>query len=397
MRIAMVGPFGFHPNKTMRSRALPLAKQLASRGQAVKLFMPPWQTPEEAGREWQEEGVEITYTELGGGTVGIAQRLLRATMAWKPDVVHTFKPKAYSGLVAWWLWTFHRNRIRLVVDTDDWEGRGGWNDLAPYSPLQKRFFAWQERWGLNNNHALTVASRTLQSLAWANGTPAERVFYLPNGPGISGEGHQGKRVRGELGLADRPVVLVYSRLFEFETERLVAILRLVRSKIPDLAILLVGIGLFEEDALTFRQELEAAGLQDSVVEAGWVEEEKLPHVLAAADVGIYLMEDTLLNRTKCPVKLADMLSVGLPVVAEDVGQVREYVIHQQTGLLYAPCDLDNLADGLVELLQDEKEQERLGQGAWEHIRSHFSWERLANTAERAYVGSFKYRQPGLRR
>lgn len=389
MRIAMVGPFGFHPNKTMRSRALPLAKALVSRDYTVKLFMAPWQTPEEAGREWQEDGVEITYTELGGGTVGIAQRLLRATMAWKPDVVHTFKPKAYSGLVAWWLWTFHRNRIRLVVDTDDWEGRGGWNDLAPYSPLQKRFFAWQERWGLNHNHALTVASRTLQSLAWASGTPAERVIYLPNGPGISGEGHQANQVRDELSLDDRPVVLVYSRLFEFETDRLVAILRLVRSKIPDLVILLVGIGLFEEDALTFRQELAAAGLQDSVVEAGWVEEEELPHVLAAADVGIYLMEDTLLNRTKCPVKLADMLSVGLPVVAEEVGQVREYVVHQQTGLLYVPCDLDNLANGLVELIQDEKERERLGQGAREHIRSHFSWERLANIAERAYIGSLK--------
>jgi glycosyltransferase involved in cell wall biosynthesis len=313
--------------------------------------------------------------------------MLRATMAWEPDVVHTFKPKAYSGLVAWWLWTFHKNRVRLVVDTDDWEGWGGWNDLAPYSPLQKRFFAWQERWGLNNNHALTVASRTLQSLAWANGAQAEKVIYLPNGPGISGEGHQAKRVRNDLALSDRPVVLVYSRLFEFETERLVNILRFVHSKMPDLAILLVGIGLFEEDALTFWQELEAAGLQDSVVEAGWVEEEELPHVLAAADIGIYLMEDTLLNRTKCPVKLVDMLSVGLPVVAEDVGQVREYVIHRQTGLLYAPCDLDNFAAGLVDLLRDKEERERLGQEAKDHIRSRFSWEGLADIAEQAYIGS----------
>lgn len=387
MRIAMVGPFGFHPNKTMRSRALRLAKSLVRRGYTVKIFMPPWHTPEEAGRDWQEEGVEITYTALTGGPAGIAQRLLRATMAWQPDVVHTFKPKAYSGLVAWWLWTFRRNRIRIVVDADDWEGRGGWNDLAPYSPLQKRFFAWQERWGLRNNHALTVASRTLQSLAWANGAAAQRVFYLPNGPGISDDAHQANRVRSELGLGDRPVVLIYSRLFEFQTERLVAILRMVHSRMPDLAILLVGMGLFEKDAVTFQQDLEAAGLLDTLVEAGWVGEEELPHVLAAADVGIYLMEDTLLNRTKCPVKLADMLCVGLPVVAENVGQVREYVVHQQTGLLYTAGDVDNLATGLVDLLQYEKERERLGRGARDHVRSHFSWEQLANIAERAYIGA----------
>lgn len=386
MRIAMVGPFGFHPNKTMRSRALRLAKPLVRRGYAVKIFMPPWHTPEESGRDWQEEGVEITYTALNGGPVGIAQRLLRATMAWQPDVVHTFKPKAYSGLIAWWLWTFQRNRIRLVVDTDDWEGRGGWNDLAPYSPLQKRFFAWQERWGLNNNHALTVASRTLQSLAWASGASLDRVFYLPNGPGISDDAHQAIGVRRELGLNDRPVVLIYSRLFEFDTERLVAILRKIHSSIPDMTILLVGMGLFEEDAVTFLQELKVAGLQDTLVETGWVGEEELPHVLGAADVGIYLMEDTLLNRTKCPVKLADMLCVGLPVVAEDVGQVREYIVHQQTGLLYPAGDVDDLASGLADLLQDEKERKRLGQGARDHIRSHFSWEKLANIAERAYIG-----------
>lgn len=387
MRIAMVGPFGFHPNKTMRSRALQLAKPLVRRGHAVKLFMPPWHTPEEGGREWQEEGVEISYTVLNGGTMGIAQRLLRATLAWKPDVVHTFKPKAYSGLVAWWLWTFHRNRIRLVVDADDWEGRGGWNDLAPYSLMQKRFFAWQERWGLNNNHALTVASQTLQSLAWANGAPAKKVFYLPNGPGIRDDTHQANRVRRDLGLGDRPVVLLYSRLFEFETERLVAILRLVHSRIPDLAILLVGMELFEEDAIAFQRELESAGLHEALVEAGWVDEDELPHVLAAADAGIYLMDDTLLNRTKCPVKLADMLNVGLPVVAEDVGQVREYVIHHQTGLLYPPGDLDNLAVGLAGLLQDEKERKRLGRQARDYIRAHFSWEQLVTIAERAYFGS----------
>jgi glycosyltransferase involved in cell wall biosynthesis len=193
-------------------------------------------------------------------------------------------------------------------------------------------------------------------------------------------------MRRELGLNNRPVVLIYSRLFEFDTERLVTILRKVHSKIPDLAILLVGLGLFEEDAVTFLQELNAAGLQDALVEIGWVGEQELPHVLAAADAGIYLMEDTLLNRTKCPVKLADMLCVGLPAVAEDVGQVREYIIHQQTGLLYPPGDIDNLASGLADLLQDEKERIRLGQGARDHIRSHFSWEQLANIAERAYIG-----------
>ena len=186
MRIAFVGPFGFHPNKTMRSRAMGLARPLAARGHTIQLFMPPWQTPAEADKQWTEDGVSIRYTPLSGGTLGITRHLLRELLDWRPDVVHCFKPKAYSGLAAWWLWRFQRRRLRLIVDSDDWEGWGGWNDLAPYSPTQKRFFAWQERWGMTHCHALTVASRALETLAWSQGVARERVVYLPNGSGIGG-------------------------------------------------------------------------------------------------------------------------------------------------------------------------------------------------------------------
>ena len=385
MRIVMVGPFGFHPKKTMRARAFRLARPLAACGHDVALVMPPWHTPEEAGRRWEEDGVAVQYVSLRGGVLGTTRALLQATLAFRPDVVHCFKPKAYSGLVGWWLWHRHRRRLRLVVDSDDWEGWGGWNDNAPYSPLQKRFFAWQERWGLTHQHALTVASRALQSLAWAQGVPRAQVHYLPNGAGIEPGIPAGTR-REALGLAGRPVLLLYSRLFEFDAGRLVAILQQVRAALPDLTVLAVGAGLYEEDAAALRQQLAETGLDRALVDAGWVAEAELPALLAAADVGLYLMDDTLLNRTKCPVKLADMLAVGVPVVAEAVGQVPEYVVHRETGLLRASGDVEGLAADLVALLEDAALRRRLGQQAASHIERHFSWQRLAATALEAYRG-----------
>jgi glycosyltransferase involved in cell wall biosynthesis len=383
MRIAMVGPFGFHPKKTMRARAFRLARQLAAGGHDVALFMPPWHTPEEAGRTWGEDGVNITYVALRGGNIGISRSLLRATLAFQPEVVHCFKPKAYSGLVAWWLWRRYRRRLRIVVDSDDWEGWGGWNDSAPYTTIQKHFFAWQERWGLQHHHALTVASRTLESLAWAQGADPRQVYYLPNGPGIV-PGIPPANQRVTLGLAERPVLLLYSRLFEFDAARLVTILRRVYGALPDLAILAVGAGLYEADAASLRQQLADAGLDRLLVDAGWVTEDELPAVLAAADAGLFLMDDNLLNRAKCPVKLADMLAVGLPVVAEAVGQVPEYVVHGQTGLLRASGDEAGLARDLVSLLSDATVRRTLGQQAAAHIEGCFSWQRLAAIALKAY-------------
>lgn len=389
MRIAMIGPFGLHPKQTMRSRALGLARPLVARGHDVRLFMPPWDTPDEAGRMWNEDGVELRYVPLGGGTLGIARRLVDETLAWRPDVVHCFKPKAYSGLAAEWLWRFYRHSVRLIIDTDDWEGAGGWNDIAPYTPLQKRFFARQERWGLTHAHAVTVASRTLESLVWSLGMPRERVTYIPNGPGITTRPittEERAATRARLGLGDRPTVLVYSRLFEFDTARLVAALSGIRAAVPDFAVLLVGAGLYEEDSARFREQIIGAGLQEAFVETGWMALEELPPALAAADVGLYLMDDTLLNRTKCPVKLADMLVAGVPVVGEAVGQVTEYIRDGRTGALCPSGDVAGLVAAVAGLLRDPEKRRHWGAAAREDALQRFGWEGLAERLGEVYEG-----------
>jgi glycosyltransferase involved in cell wall biosynthesis len=384
MRIAMIGPFGFHPNKTMHSRALGLARPLVKFGHQVAIFMPPWQTPDQANHIWEEEGVTIHYTPLSGGLLGTTRHLLRAALAGQPDLVHCFKPKAYSGLAAWWLWQTRRHRLPLVVDTDDWEGWGGWNEIAPYSPLQKRFFHWQEQWGLRHCHAVTVASRALQTLVWGMGVAPERVAYIPNGPGIEATIDVDRAaVRRKLGLHDRPVLLLYSRLFEFDTARLVEILVGVKTAVSHLIILSVGTGLYAEAAAQFRQQLAQAGLSEAIVDVGWVETAALPPILASADVGLYLMEDTLLNRTKCPVKLADMVSLGLPVVAEAVGQVGEYLVNGRTGYLHPSGDNEAISRSLVRLLQQPNTRQQFSQAARAHAEM-FAWPRLARQLEAVY-------------
>jgi glycosyltransferase involved in cell wall biosynthesis len=378
MRIAYVGPFGFHPNKTMRSRALGLARPLAQQGHTVRLFMPPWQTPHEADKIWSEDGVEIRYTPLRGGLTGITRNLIREVMAWQPDVIHTFKPKAYAGLVAWWVWHTARGRVRLFTDTDDWEGWGGWNELAPYLPLQKRFFAWQEQWGLSHHHGLTVASRALETIALSMGVSPQKVLYLPNGSGIGPDTAGTETKRSSLRLTDRPTILLYSRLFEFDPIYLVDILSRVQAEIPEMAVLGVGAGLYDEDAAAFRHQLEQHGLAHAFTDVGWVEETELPAVLACADVGLYLMADTLLNRTKCPVKLADMLQVGVPVVGEAVGQVAEYVRHGETGLLCQSGDGAGIAAALVDLLRDGEKRQKFAAAGQQHLNAHFAWPVLAD-------------------
>jgi glycosyltransferase involved in cell wall biosynthesis len=384
MRIAFIGPFGMEPKGTMRVRALPLAKALAKRGHQVALFLPPFHRPAAGGSSWDDEGVHVEDVQvsplplLGYGITG--WRLVRRALAWRPEVIHCFKPKGYSGLALWLLWWWRKlgRPVRLLLDSDDWEGWGGWNELEPYPAWQKRFFAWQERWGLTHADAVTLASRALETITLSLGVQREKVHYLPNGATRVSE-----RVRPDAPEVEQPTVLLYTRFFEFDLERVVAVMLRVRERVPAVRLLLVGKGLYGEEA-RFLEAAAAAGLREVVEYAGWVEMEALPGYFNRAHCAIYPFDDTLINRTKCAVKLIDLLAAGVPVVAETVGQNREYIEQGRSGMLVPPGDTAAFAETVVRLLQDADLREQLSAGARERIATAFSWDLLAGQVEKVY-------------
>lgn len=386
MRIAMIGPFGLRPKGTMSVRALPLARALVARGHAVRMILPPWDYPQDAGCKMQDAGVEIENIALPAGVPGLfhismTQRLVQRALDFEPDVIHCFKPKAYAGLAGWWSWQLKRVgrvKARLIVDTDDWEGAGGWNDLSRYSWTQKKMFAWQEQWGLTHNDGVTVASKALQSIAWSLGVKPGSVAYVPNGS------REARPAFGQSKIQNpKSTILLYTRFFEFQTDRVIEVLRRVVEQIPEAKLVVVGKGFNgEEDHLL--AQAAVIGLRGSIEYAGWVDAAALPEYFAQAAVAIYPFDDTLINRTKCSVKLIDLLSAGVPVVADAVGQNAEYIRHDETGLLVPSGDVEAMAQAVLDLLRDREKAERLGRQAARDVSERFSWDRLVLDVERIY-------------
>ncbi len=390
MKVVMIGPFGMQPKGTMSARALPMAKALVARGQGVTLLIPPWDHPPDAGREWEEDGVRIVNVSLPPRLplffhVALALRLVRRALALRPDVVHCFKPKAYSGLahfILWWLRRLGLVHLRLVVDEDDWEQ--AWNDLAPYSPAQRRVFAWQERWGLTHADGVVVASRELVRLVEELGVMPSRIFYVPNGVHLlPGGGHHPEAVRMLWELDDAPIILLYTRFFEFTLGRVVEVLRRVVAQEPRAKLLVVGEGLLGEET-DLDDLLTIARLAEHVVFTSWVEPEHLPNYFAAADVAIFPYDDTLVNRAKCSAKLIDLLTAGVPVVADAVGQNVEYIVDGKSGLLVTPADHAAFARAVLLVLSDADLRSRLGAAAAHRMHECFDWQHLVAEVEKAY-------------
>lgn len=393
MKIVFLAPFGVRPKGTLQARMLPLAQALQQRGHDVVMVAPPYTNPEDAGLVDTLGGVTVRNVRLGptAGALAapfIALRMLREALDQQPTLIHLFKPKGYGGLAALALFGLRLAGVRmplLVVDSDDREGTGGMNDLHPYRWSEKRLFAFQEQYLTRWADGVTVASRALESLAWGMGAMGQQTLYLPNGPLLrpAGDRLQGRQ---RFGLPlDAPVLLLYTRFFEFSQQRLYAVLERLCRQLPSVRVLVVGQGLHGE-AQQLEQAAIRSGFHHNLVAAGWQEPAQLADCLAAADAAIYPFDDTLVNRTKCPAKLAELAAAGIPVAAERVGQIGEYLVHNESGLLVESGDVNGLADAAERLLIDRELALQLGLAAARRLRTVFGWEHAAQKLEQFYEG-----------
>jgi glycosyltransferase involved in cell wall biosynthesis len=391
MNIVFIAPFGIRPKGTLIARMLPLADELQRLGHRVTIVAPPYTNPEDSGKVEKIRGVTIINIELcGGGAAAapkLAWRMYRAAMAEKPDILHLFKPKGYGGLAAMILTQFSRMGItqpQLFVDMDDWEGRGGMNDLHPYSLTEKALFQFQEDWIPLQARGVTVASRTLQTKAWGMGLTPDRVLYLPNCVEDVPPG-EGQEIRQRTGIpADAPVLLLYTRFFEFSQDKIHCLFADIFCRVPEVKFLVVGKGRNNEEELLLAKGGEL-GFAPALVMGGWLQPEEITSYLAAGDVAIYPFSDTLINRSKCPAKLTELLRAGVPVVADSVGQLAEYIKPGISGILCNSGDWQEMADRVVELLLDKQCGRKVGANGRSYLLTEFAWKVYAEKLHEFYL------------
>lgn len=342
-----------------------MAAGLGSKGFEVKVFLPPWDSPSDSGKTEEIGGVEIRHLTLPRRIplvyhLFIALNLTRHCLAWQPDFIWLFKPIGYTGLAAALLKPFG---VPVIVDADDWEGRGGWSGRNPYPWLWRTLIPFQEKWVLTHANAVTVASRTLQSIVWSMGVPPTKVLYLPNGV----------ELLPHLGPGRRKAVGLYTRFVEFAPEDLLEIWLRVLEKEPNAELIIVGEG-FKGEERDFLSLAWQAGIGESVKVMGFMEREEALALLGECRLAIWPSRDNLINRAKCSVKLAELVAIGLPVVAEDVGEASAYVPPE---LLVESGRYREFADKIVMLLRDENLARKLGLKGRERILNRFSWDFLA--------------------
>jgi glycosyltransferase involved in cell wall biosynthesis len=75
-----------------------------------------------------------------------------------------------------------------------------------------------------------------------------------------------------------------------------------------------------------------------------------------------------------PNTVMESLACGTPCVAFDIGGMPDMIDHQQNGYLAKPFNTDDLAKGIVWVLEDEERLRKLGSNSREKVEQNFTLE-----------------------
>jgi len=279
----------------------------------------------------------------------------------RPEVLWVGQILPY-GTVAWLLQ--RRGRIPYVVSIHGMDiaiprGRRRW--------LAGRILRGAQRI-VANSHATQEFARTRYRLA------KEQISVIT--PGVSAPHRVPQtvvdRLRQRYGLVNAKLAITVGRIVPRKNHRVMFELLQRFSVIPALRYAIVGDGP-ERGAL--EREVKRRKLTPRVVFTGQVDDQELSTWYEACDLVVSTpLADLDGDREGFGMVYLEAASFGKPVIGSDIPGVREAVIHNVSGVLVPPNDVDALARALHRYLSDPPFAHRIGTQAQDLVSRKFQWE-----------------------
>ena len=367
-----------------------LAPELEARGVSMTVLLPAEaERPGGASARLREGGVEVVTVPLGRVRATLdPRRQLRFLSGFPQDV------KAIRGVI-------RSRKIHLVQI-------GGL--VNPHGAIAARAEGVPVIWQLLDTRAPMMVRRLLMPLvlrlsdvvmttghAVADEHPGAkglgdrlRVFFPPADPGyFLRDGVDVSAARGAFGFSpeDRVIGTVGNLNPQKGHEYLLLAAAHARTRLDDVRVLIVGSshdthrayerklhGLCRKLGLTLDRDVVFAGSLDDVRPA-----------LAAMDVFVL---SSVPRSEGAPTVIEEAMLMQLPVVATDVGSVRELVDHENTGVVVPSGDPRALANAIVRLLEQPQTRTEFGLRGRDRAVATFSDEECA----RVHLSAYEYAQ-----
>ena len=311
MRIGFVSTGHIQQNASTM-RCLKLANYLLKDGHEVYLFISG--NKENISRYGEiYNGIRMRYSLVG--RTPLEQITKTAILDHvKLDYIHCISSGSSVHFPGWLAKQHQRGRPCLIMDFDEW------HSLWIRYPKCYYQLAW-EWFACKYSDRVIFASRYLLDHLGRFAQP-DRRFYLPYAVDwdqfvVDKVGW--KQIRDRYPQRKLAVYLgTLLQQYRSNIEKVLEVVQTVHAIEPTVLFLFIGTGELKE---SLEQQVQEAGLSPWVQFLGYMSDRQMTQYLCAADVLLFPIEDTELNRSRCPSKVFLYLASQRPIVTNPVGEV----------------------------------------------------------------------------
>ncbi len=322
----------------------------------------------------------VRDVKVGPSLAKIPLDLLLFFKAWnlmarhRYDVVHAVEESAFLAL-----WIKKRFRCRLIYDMDshisDQLRYTGFLSSGPLLNLVQRL----EKAACRQADLVITVCPSLTAIA-RHIAPEARVVQIEDAPlqaAFREDTEGAERLRGELGIGDRPAVVYTGNLESYQgVDLLIRAARQVVEKIPEVCFVIVGGEPYQVSALEkLARQLE---LQGNVIFTGKRPLEEMPAFMTLAT----LLVSPRIAGENTALKLYTYMQSGRPIVATRL-PTHTQVLDDSCAILVAP-DPNMLAGGILRGLREPVQARALAQEAAARVAARYSLASFKHKVRQAY-------------
>ncbi len=225
-----------------------------------------------------------------------------------------------------------------------------------------------EKYAISKIQNIVVCSPAMESLV-SNMTNS-KIYVIPNG--INLEDIDDVKPL-EL---NPPNILFVGLLWNVKgVDILLNAVPIIKKSIPDLSVYIVGSGPCENELKKLVKELD---IEENIKFLGFISGKEKYSYYTSADICVFPSRHEAFGIT-----LLEAMACGKPVVASNVGGIPYVVEDGKTGLLFEGGNVEDLAEKVIALLNDEKLRDKMGKAGRERVKD-FTWDKIAEQTVSVY-------------
>lgn len=305
--------------------------------------------------------------------------LPQALSRWRPDVVLATVPPlpiCIPVTILSWL-----RQTPVVLNIQDIQHEAAWEVGLLKNKLLFKAFASLEKFACRKANKISVIADGFTENLVKKGVPMEKIVLIPNWVNVNFiRPIQAKKnsFRDTYQLQGKFVVL-YSGNIALTQQLPTAIKAAAQlGDIPDIVFVIVG----ETKAIQRVKEYCEMFSAHNVKLLTFQPREKLPEMLAAADVGLVVQKHNVIG-FNMPSKIPVLLASGCPIAASVplTGTAAKAIQKSGGGVVVPPENEQALADAILDLYNHPEKRRTLSEKARQYAIENYSYEQALNRYE----------------